>query len=97
MREVWLVSSANRPKAEEALKKDDLVGRQSIFVRSAGTLGMDEDGFFIIIDGSDAAISKAGELLKGIAEKYGKKPQVMEKFDEIENSTSESFGFIMGG
>jgi len=97
MREVWLVSTDKRPTAEEILKKDDLVSRQSIFLRSAGALGIDEDGFFIIIDGSDAALKKAAALLKDLAKKYDKKEIVLHKFDETEAATSEAFGFIIGG
>lgn len=97
MREVWLVKSDKRPQAEEALKKDDLVGRQSIFARAAGSLGFDEEGFFLIIDGSEQALKKAEELLKGLAEKYPKKDEVLKKFDEQEAATSEAFGFIIGG
>jgi hypothetical protein len=97
MREVWIVSTDKRPKAEEALKKDDLVSRQSIFVRAAAALGIEEDGFFIIVDGSDAALKKANELLKDLAKKYDKKDAVLHKFDEMEAATSEAFGFIIGG
>lgn len=97
MREVWLVSQSNRPKAEEVLKKDDLVSRQSIFVRSAGTLGIEAEGFFIIIDGSEKAIAKADELLKDLAKKYEKKDAVLKKFDEMEAATAEAFGFVIGG
>jgi hypothetical protein len=97
MREVWLVKSDKRPKAEEILKKDDLVGRQSIFMRSAGLLGFDEEGFFLIIDGSEASLKKAEELLKGLANKYPKKDAVLVKFDEQEAATTEAFGFLIGG
>lgn len=97
MREVWIVTSDKRPKAEEVLKKDDLVARQSIFVRSAGTLGIDAEGFFIIMDGSEKALARAGELLKDLAKKYDKKDIVLQKFDEVEEATSEAFGFIIGG
>ena len=89
MREVWLVSTDKRPKAEEVLKKDDLISRQSIFVRAPGTLGLDEDGFFIIIDGSDKAITHATGLLKDLAKKYDDKDVVLQKFDEMEASTTE--------
>lgn len=95
MREVWLVATDKRPKAEEVLKTDDLISRQSIFVRSAGTLGMDDDGFFIIIDGSEQAIAKAAELMKDLGKKYDKKDAVLTAFDDLEAKTSESFGFIL--
>ena len=97
MREVWLVTTDKRPKAEEVLKTDDLVSRQSIFVRAASALDIDEDGFFIILDGSEKALERAGELLKDLAKKYGKKELVLQKFDELEAATTEAFGFVIGG
>ena len=63
MKEIFLVSSENKSKAEEVVKKDDLVSRSSIAIRSAAALGIEEDGYFIIIDGSEEAIKKAEELL----------------------------------
>jgi hypothetical protein len=97
MREVWLVKPDQKSKAEDALKKDDLVSRQSIFIRSAGALGFSDEGFFIIIDGSDHALKVAEGLLKGMAEKYVKKEKVLQEFDSQEAKTSEAFGFIIGG
>ena len=97
MRKVWLVKSDKRSKAEELLKADDLVARQSIFVRAADSLGFKEEGFFLIIDGSEEALKKAEELLKDLAAPYEKDEEVLKKFKEQEEKTSESFGFIMGG
>ncbi len=97
MREVWHTTSDKRVKAEEVLKKDDVVGRQSIYVRDARSLGIAEEGYFIIIDGSDEAVKKADALLKGLAEKYKKKDEVIRKFEEEEAKATEAFGFIIGG
>jgi predicted peroxiredoxin len=95
MREVYVVSLTNTRKAEEALKNDDLVGRQSIFTRGAQSLGMKGENF-IIIDGSEVALKKAAELLKGLAEKAKNKDEVLKKFDEIENQSASGLGSIFG-
>jgi len=97
MKEIFLVSNENKAKAEEAVKKDDLVSRSSIVIRSASSLGIKEDGYFIIIDGSEEAIKKAEELLKDLAKKYEKKKEVEEKMNEQEDSAIEGFGNILGG
>ncbi len=96
MKEVYFVSKENKSKAEDALKKDDSVSRGSITLKESSTLGMKEDGFFIILDASEQALKKAGELLKDIAEKYEKKEDVLEKIQEQENSAIEGFGNILG-
>ena len=41
MKEVFLVSSENKNKAEMELKKDDLVSRGSITIRAAASLGIE--------------------------------------------------------
>jgi hypothetical protein len=97
MREVWHTTSDKRVKAEEILKKDDVVGRQSIYVRDCRSLGLAKEGYVIIIDGSDKALEKANELLKGLAEKYKNKEEVLKKFEEEEQKATEAFGFIIGG
>ena len=96
-REVWHTTSDKRVKAEEVLKKDDVVGRQSIYVRDCRSLGLAQEGYVIIIDGSDEAIKRADGLLKGLAAKYKKKEEVIKKFEEEEQKATEAFGFIIGG
>jgi len=97
MKEIFLVSNENKAKADEAVKKDDLVSRSSIITRSAASLGIEKDGYFIIIDGSEEAIKKAEELLKDLAKKYEKKEEVEEKMKNQEDSAIEGFGNILGG
>ena len=97
MREVFLVKREDKGKAEDALKKDDLVSRQSIVIRECSALGFEEEGYFIILDSSKEALQKAEELLKGLAEKYKNKEEVLAKFDEQEESAMQGFGMIVGG
>ena len=82
MREVFLVSNENKNKAIDALKKDDMVSRGSIILKSAGSLEIDEEGYFLVLDAPEEAIKKAEELLKGIAEKYKDKESIEEKIKE---------------
>jgi copper(I)-binding protein len=96
MKEIFLVSSENKAKAEEAVKKDDLVSRSSIVIRSAASLEIKEDGYFIIIDGNAEAVKKAEELLKNLAKKYKKKEQIEKKLQEQEESAITGFGNILG-
>ena len=98
MREVFEVGSDKAGEAEQILKKDDLVGRQSIAVRNPAILEIKCENVFIIIDGSEDSIKKAKELLKGVgAKKSGKKKEVLKKYDEMEDRTAEGFGAILGG
>lgn len=96
IREVFLVSNDNRSAAEDALRKDDLVGRQSIYVRSAPHIDIKEDGYFIVIDGSEEAVAQAKALLAGIAAVYEKKDEVIRKMEEQEERAIEGFGNLLG-
>ena len=96
MREVFLVAAENKSKAEDLLRRDDEVSRGSITLKSPGSLDMDEEGYFIIIDASDERIKKAEHLLHGLATKYSHQEKVLEKIDEQENSAIEGFGSILG-
>ncbi len=96
MRVVYLVPSENKAKAEELLKKDDAVNRGSITVRSTLSLDIEEDGYFIVYDGSDEAVKLADGLLKGLAGRYKKANDVLRKIDEQEDAAIEGFGNILG-
>lgn len=96
MREVFEVPAENKSAAEELLKKDDEINRGSITVRTAGSLDMNEDCYFIILDASEGRIEKAKALLKGIAKPCKHAKQVLDKLDEQENAAIEGFGNILG-
>ena len=96
MREVFEVSADNKSKAEDLLKKDDDINRGSITLSTAGSLDMDQDCYFIILDASDERIEKAKELLKELAKPSKHKTEVLEKLDKQENAAIEGFGNILG-
>jgi len=83
-------------KAEDALKKDDLTGRQSISIRMCSSLGFKDEGFFIIFDGTDESVKKSKELIKEFAIEYKDRDDVLRKYDDEEEKTSHGFGFVMG-
>ncbi len=94
MREVYELKAAFAAKAQETLGKDDLVSRQSIYTRTAASLGMKGDATYLIIDGSDAALRQAETLLSGMAAKAKDKNAVLQKFDEIESASAQGMGLI---
>ena len=96
MKEVFLIKSEDKIKAEDALKKDDLVSRGSIMLKSPSSLGIKEDGYFVIIDASEEGVKKAEELLKEFGPKYDKKDNVLKKIQEDEDSAIQGFGNILG-
>jgi hypothetical protein len=96
MKQVFLVASENKSKAEALLKEDEEINRGSISVKMPESLDMKEDGMFIIIDCSEEMVKKAEELLKDVAEVYEKKEEVIKKIKDQENSAVEGFGNILG-
>lgn len=94
-KEVFLVKSENKTKAEDAVKRDDIVGRAGIMIKAASSLGLKEDGYFLIIDGRPDVLKRAEELLKGLAEKYKDKDVVIKKIEDEENRAIEGFGNIL--
>jgi hypothetical protein len=96
MREVFEVPSEHVQKAEELLKKDEEINRGSITIRAAGSLDIDEDCYFIILDAPEDRMKKAKGLLKGIAKPYKDTRKVLERLDAQENSAIEGFGNILG-
>lgn len=97
MRTVFETTPAQSKKAEEALLKDDLVGRQSIYIRNSKALGFVGDKVYIIMDGSEQAIARAKELLKDLAKEAANKEEVLATFDRIEAEAAAGMGFLLGG
>lgn len=96
MREVFKVSNENKSKVEDMLKKDEEINRGSIVVRSASSLNINEDCYFIVLDAPEDKIEKAKELVKELAEPYKDAKKVLSKLDEQEDAAIEGFGNILG-
>ena len=96
MKEVFIVKSENKQKVEDILKKDDIVSRGSITIKTPESLDIDEEGYFFILDAPEETIKRTEELTKNLAEKYKKAKRVIEKAEEQESSAIEGFGNILG-
>lgn len=95
MRAVFYVEKANRAAAEQKISQDP-VGRQSIVVRDAVSLGVQKDGTYIYIDGTEEALRLAREWLKGMVTELPEKErdEVIKKMEEQEASVFEGVGSI---
>jgi len=91
----------NKDKVECLIKQDDLINRQSIIIRSADSLDINDkfkNGYFLLIDGNDEAIKKADKLLKDLSERVVNKNEerIISKIKEEEEKAIEDFGGILG-
>ncbi len=96
MKEVLLVKSENKQKVEDLLKRDDIVSRGSITIKSPSSLDIDEEGYFFILDMRESSIERAEELTKELAQKYKDGKKVIHKVEEEEDRAIEGFGNILG-
>ena len=63
--EITLSKQENVSKADGAIKSDfDVASKQSITIRDAKALGIEKDGSFFIISGTDEGVEKCKELIK---------------------------------
>ncbi|MBI3190520.1 hypothetical protein HYZ41_02340 [archaeon] len=96
MKEVFIVSSENKQKVEDILKKDDIISRGSITIKLPSSLDMKEDGYFFILDMPESSLKRAEELTKDLAQEYKDGEIVIKKVQEQEDSAIEGFGNILG-
>lgn len=96
MREVYDVPPSNLSKAQDLLGKDDITSRQSIYTRTAVSIGLKEDKTYLIFDGSEDSIKIADNLLNPLATKLQgqAKESILKKFDDIENASAAGFGML---
>ena len=96
MKEVLHVDSENKSKVEDILKKDDIVSRGSITIKSPSSLDMKEEGYFFILDMPEESIKRTEDLVKGLAKKHPHAKEIIKKVDDQENAAMEGFGNILG-
>lgn len=97
MQVVFFVGKENINKAKDVTCQEPIV-RQSITFRDNLSLGLEKEGNYLMIDGSEEACKAAQEKLKEIAEELEgeEKDNVVAKIREMENSALEGFGGIFG-
>lgn len=80
-----------------SLLKDDLISRQSILTRDAGSLELEGDVSFLKIEGSDEGLKRAESLAEelGFSKLDEKKAaEVNEKIIQQEDSAADGMGMI---
>ena len=97
----WIVfiKKENVSKAENAVKGDlSTASRQSITVKDAKALGIDKEGSFFLISGSDEGVKEVKELMKEYVEdaKEEELSKAKEKIKEEEDKAATGFGGIFG-
>lgn len=82
----------------EALRKDDIVSRQSIEVRDANALGLGGGGSLILIEGTEAGIARAEEVLKGLGTKLTGEDaeKAYARFRSQEDDAAAGMGLVFG-
>lgn len=87
-------------QTHDAVMSNDLLSRQSINFREAGSLGLKETGgYYLELDCSEEAAAEARKLLKGLAKELAgkEKDKILEIIQKQEDSANSGFGAIFGG
>ncbi len=95
----WIVfvKKENVRKAEETLKGDlDVAAKESITVRDAKALGLNHDGSFFYISGTDHGVNRCKELMKDLVAEINEKElhKAKEEIKKEEEKAAEGFGGI---
>ena len=98
MEVVFKVKKEDLQKANNALLKDEIVSRASIFFKEAKSLDIDEEAYYFYVSGVDEVCNKAKELMKEISEIADDevKKKVIEKIKDEEETAMSGFGSIFG-
>jgi len=82
----------------DVLWKDDVVSRQSITARDAKSLGMTGDERYVLVEGSDAGIARATEMLKDFAKALAgaEAETVYRRFRAQDEEAASGMGLIFG-
>jgi len=94
---VFRVPGAHAAQAD-VVWKDDAVSRQSITARDAKSLGMTGDDRYVLVEGSDAGVARAAELLKDIARALtgAEAERAYRRFRAQDEEAASGMGLIFG-
>ena len=98
-RDVYRVFRLTPAQADQVnlLTADDVVSRQSVTVRDAKSLGLRGDDRYVVVEGSEAAVARATELLKGIPPLKGAGAEdVYRRFRSQDEQAASGMGLIFG-
>ena len=96
MEYITFVKKENVMKADNKLKEDfDVASKQSITIRDAKALGIEKDGSFFLISGTDEGVEKCKELIKEFIEKTSEED--IKKAKEAIEKEGEAAASGMGG
>lgn len=97
MHRVFRLAAADASRAD-VLWKDDVVSRQSVTTRDAKSLGLSGDDRYILIEGSDAGVARASELLKDVAKPVTSAvaERVYRRFRAQDEEAASGMGLIFG-
>ncbi len=97
MQIVFFVDNENLNKVKDITREEPIV-RQSITFRDNKSLGLEKEGNYLMINGSDEACEEAKNRLSDLAEILDgeEKDKIIEKINEMEDSALEGFGGIFG-
>ncbi len=82
----------------ELLWSDDLVSRQSVTARDAKSLGLPGDDRYVLVEGSDAGLARANELLKEVARPLdgAEAERIFRRFRAQDEDAASGMGLIFG-
>jgi hypothetical protein len=98
MEAVFLFPKEASARSREILE-DDLVSRQSVTLRDARALGVDQDGMLVFIQGDPAAIERFESLAAEAAERLGEEQAAPLRaiLRKEEEDAAEGVGLLFGG
>ncbi|MCD6403434.1 MAG: hypothetical protein J7K98_03835 [Candidatus Aenigmarchaeota archaeon] len=93
---LYFIPQDKYQEARNRLLKDDAVSRASITFKEAKTLGVEKDGFFCYVSGTEEICRKAIEILEEFGEKVEEEEEIIKKIKEEEDTAIQGFGGIFG-
>jgi hypothetical protein len=94
---IYFLKPENR-SAVDAMKDDDLIGRQSIITKDASNFDFREPGLIVLVEGSNDAISSVDARYGSLMEKLNEKrsAQFYALIKDEEKKADEGMGFLFG-
>ena len=96
MHAIFFIPRENFTSIKTKVESDDVASRQSLTFRDCKTLGIEKDGYYLLVEGSEEGID-AVRKIEGLEEVKGEEAErIFEKIKEQESKAESGFGAIFG-
>jgi hypothetical protein len=96
MMELIFIKKEDYQSTRKLILEDEIISKASITFKEARSIGIEKDGFYCLISGTEDACKRVGEIKAGEPVRGEEKEKIVRRISEEEETAALGFGKIFG-